>query len=43
MLFRSNYQNEMMENPLSPPRTEPVQPMPDDPLELGKKARFFRV
>ena len=33
----------LMENPLSPPRTEPVQPMPDDPLELGKKARFFRV
>ena len=33
----------LMETPLSPPRTEPVQPMPDDPLELGKKARFFRV
>ena len=32
----------LMENPLSPPRTEPVQPMPDDPLELGK-AKFFRV
>ena len=33
----------LMENPISAPKAEPETVLRDDPLELGKKARFYRV
>ena len=34
----------LMENPISPPKVEPVAPMGDDPLELDpRRATFYRV
>ena len=33
----------LMENPISPPVRCAAPPMPDDPLELHKRARFYRI
>ena len=33
----------LMENPISPPVRCAAPPMPDDPLNLHKRARFYRI
>ena len=33
----------LMENPISPPRQTVQPPVGDDPLELHRRARFYRV
>jgi len=33
----------LMENPISPPGRCAAPPMPDDPLELHRQARFYRI
>ena len=33
----------LMENPITPPRRTAPPPLPDDPLELHRSARFYRI
>jgi len=33
----------LMEHPISPPETSAAPPRPDDPLELHRQARFYRI
>ena len=33
----------LMENPISPRKTEPVQPMKDDPLDMDRRKNRTRV
>ena len=33
----------LMEHPIAPPRQKTVPPLRDDPLELHKRARVYRV
>jgi len=32
-----------MEHPISPPEASAAPPRPDDPLELHRQARFYRI
>ena len=33
----------LMEHPISPPEAAAAPPRPDDPLELHRQARFYRI
>ena len=33
----------LMEHPISPPEASAAPPRPDDPLELHRQARFYRI